>query len=167
MSSVIIAITLTLATLSSIYLIEKVGRKCLISLSSAFMGLGAFSMGTFFYLKENGSAELIQNISWLPLISLIIFELAFSVGYGPVCYIIGAEILNSSIRSVVSPIAVGFNWLCVFAVAKTYPDLVNFLGTSGTFYLYGSLAVLGLVFTLIFVPETKGKTEEEIQMYFR
>ena len=167
MSSVIIAITLTLSTLSSIYLIEKLGRKFLLVLSVSLIGLGAFSIGTFFYLKENGSEELLQKISWLPLLSLIIFVFAFSVGYGPVCWIIGAEILSSKVRPIVSPVAVGFNWFCVFAVAKTYPDLVNLLGTYGTFYLYGSLAIVGLVFTLVCVPETKGKTEEEIQMYFR
>jgi len=162
--AVIVASVFCFANLCSYVLIERLGRKFLLVLSTVLISLAAFSLGLYFYILESGHSP--QVLIFMPLASLITFVLAFSIGYGPLLYVIVAEISPADIRSLISPVAVGINWLCVFLVAKTFPGLVSELNAHGTFWMYGTFSLISLVFTLLYVPETKGKSEQEIRRYF-
>ena len=88
----------------AVVLIDKLGRKPLLSLSGAFMSLSIFGMGTFFYLKENQnvnpektlllrmSESEVKDIAWLPLVCLIVYYVAFSIGFGPLPWAMNPEL---------------------------------------------------------------------------
>ncbi|ODM94285.1 Facilitated trehalose transporter Tret1 [Orchesella cincta] len=163
-SSIIVASVFCLATLPSYLLIEKVGRKLLLIGSIILMAFSSFGIGIYFFIKEKVEDSGVFRM--IPLILLIIFVLAFSSGFGPILYILVAEILSPEIRPIYSPIAVGINWLAVFAITKSFPDLIAITGIYGVFWLYASLTIVAVFFVICFVPETKGKSEREIEKYF-
>ena len=69
----------------------------------------------------------------------------------------------AKIRGSAASIATGFNWSCTFIVTKTFTDLILGLGTHGTFWLFGVVCLTGLFFVIFWVPETQGKTLEDIE----
>lgn len=77
-----------------------------------------------------------------------------------------AELLPPKVRSVANSIIICFAFLCGFFIAKTFVDLLEGLGKSGTFFLYGGICIVGTLLTAIFVPETRGKSIEEIQRFY-
>jgi hypothetical protein len=163
-SAIIVASVFCLANVISYVLIEKLGRKSLLLISTALLSLSAFSLGTYFFLLEN--EQISSHLVFIPLGSLVTFVLAFSIGYGPLLYVIVAEVLPSEIRSVVTPVAVGVNWLCVFIVAKTFPGIIHTLKAHGAFWMYGTFSCISFLVTVFYVPETKGKSEQEIMSFF-
>ena len=77
-----------------------------------------------------------------------------------------AELLPPKVRSIANSIIICFAFLCGFLIAKTFVDLLEGLGRSGTFFLYGAICVIGTLLTALFVPETRGKSIEEIQRFY-
>ena len=77
-----------------------------------------------------------------------------------------AELLPPKVRSIANSIIICFAFLCGFLIAKTFVDLLEGLGQSGTFFLYGAICVIGTLLTALFVPETRGKSIEEIQRFY-
>ncbi len=81
----------------------------------------------------------------------------------PVTWVIISEIFPNRIRGTAMSIAVGFLWIACFLLTYTFPILNAVLGASGTFWTYGSICVVGFLFMLFRLPETKGKTLEAIE----
>ena len=69
-------------------------------------------------------------------------------------------------RSIANSIIICFAFLCGFVIAKTFVDLLQSLGQSGTFFLYGGICTVGILLTALFVPETRGKSIDEIQKFY-
>ena len=74
--------------------------------------------------------------------------------------------LPPKVRSIANSIIICFAFLCGFIIAKTFVDLLEGFGQSGTFFLYGAICVFGTLLTALFVPETRGKSIEEIQRFY-
>lgn len=83
--------------------------------------LGA--LGGYFYVKASG--QDVTNIGWLPLASLMGYVLCFSIGYGPIPWLMMGEILPAKIRGSAASVATGFNWSCTFIVTKAFSDLIS------------------------------------------
>jgi len=156
-----LASTQLVASFTSSLLVEKYGRKVLLTTSSILMALAGTVLGTYFYFQAH-----VPFLFWLPLAALILFAFGFAVGYGPVAWILVAEILPNEIRHYMNPLAIGFNWFCVFLVTKSFPILLLEINIYGVFWMFACIALVGLAFVIIFVPETKGKTEDEIRGFF-
>ena len=77
-----------------------------------------------------------------------------------------AELLPPKVRSIANSIIICFAFLCGFLIAKTFVDLLEGLGRSGTFFLYGAICIFGTLLTALFVPETRGKSIEDIQRFY-
>lgn len=90
----------------------------------------------------------------------------FSVGYANIPFLLMGELLPVRQRSVLSSLAGSFNLGTMFVVIKTYPQFKRALGADGTFWMYAVLCVLSCVFVAVLLPETKGKTLDEIERYF-
>ena len=73
------------------------------------------------------------------------------------------EILPAKIRGSAASVVTGFNWFCTFVVTKTFQDVTSALGEDGAFWMFGLICVVGLVFVIAFVPETRGRSLEEIE----
>jgi len=110
----------------------------------------------------------VQSMTWdgCPLVSLMIYVISFSIGFGPLPWAVNAEIHPPESKSMCSAIAYMVNWMCAFLVTKFQTDLEDAINTWGSYFLFGSICAVGTVFVVLFVPETKGKTSEEIRQLF-
>lgn len=124
-------------------------------------------MGTYFYMQKLwGEAEASASLGWLPLVSLIVFFTAFSGGFSNVPFIIMGELFPSRYRTILGPITSSFNLLCTFTVVRSFPDMQITLGKYGAFWFFMCCTLISIVFIYFLLPETKGKTLEEIEKLF-
>ncbi|XP_056408746.1 solute carrier family 2, facilitated glucose transporter member 8 isoform X2 [Hyla sarda] len=91
----------------------------------------------------------------------------FAIGWGPIPWLLMSEIFPLRARGVASGVCVVTNWGCAFLVTKIFHDLLDLLTSYGTFWLFAAFCGLNVLFTVLCVPETKGKTLEQIQSYFQ
>ncbi|XP_011152468.1 facilitated trehalose transporter Tret1 isoform X2 [Harpegnathos saltator] len=164
LSTIIIGIVNFISTFVAAFLIDKLGRKMLLYVSGVSMALTLFSLGGFFYVKSYGVD--VTAFGWLPLVSLIVYVIGFSMGFGPIPWLMMGEILPAKIRGSAASIATGFNWMCTFIVTKTFEDVIAMIGAHGTFWLFGAIVVVGFIFVIVSVPETRGRSLEEIEKRF-
>ncbi|CAG7828155.1 unnamed protein product [Allacma fusca] len=165
MCTVIIGTVQVLASLVSSLLMDKAGRKVLLLFSDLVMSLFLVGLGFFFYLKEF-NPEFAAQIGWLPLASLIAFIIAMSVGFGPIPWLMMGELLPPHVKGQASAMATSFNWLLAFLVTFFFEDVKQTVGSYSCYWAFAGICALGTVFVYIFVPETKGKSLDEIQKSF-
>lgn len=87
------------------------------------MIISLFALGGFFYAKSNGVQ--VENIGWIPLTSLMMYVVCFSMGYGPIPWLMMGEILPAKIRGTAASVATGFNWTCTFVVTKSFQNIIG------------------------------------------
>jgi len=122
---------------------------------------GAWSMGN----KPDCQAYT-RNLGWLPMLLAMLYIFFYNLGYGAMIWMTVVEILPQHVRSVAASLSGGFACLWYFLTTHTYRYLVQLVTGAGVFWFYGCVSFLGLLFIAAFVPETKGKTEAEIQNHF-
>ena len=108
------------------------------------------------------SSSLQHNDSWLALVCLIAYIASFAVGLGPVFWLMISEIFPLKVRSPAMSLSTVGNWSANFLVSSFFLTLVGAISREGTFWLYAGFGVLALIFFLARVPETKGRSLEEI-----
>lgn len=126
------------------------------------MTLMLVALGVYFYLLDAGS-DVIGNLAWLPLTSLCIFLIAFSIGYGPIPWLMLSEIYSKDYNAIASPISGAFNWLLAFAITSTFGYITDAIGIGITFWIFAGLSLIGVFFSMFAVIETKAKSMAEIQ----
>lgn len=159
--TIIVGVVQVVMTVASAMLIEKAGRRVLLLQSSVVMGLCLVALGVYFQLKE-GNTD-VKNISFIPLGSVVLFIVSFSLGLGPIPWLIMGELFAPDVKGIASAIAVMFNWTLVFIITKTFGMMTNSWGTGPTFYFFAAFMAVGTIFVFLKVPETKGKTNAQIQ----
>lgn len=154
-------------TLISSFMVDCFGRRTLFLVSEGMTCISLFAMSTCLYIKEH-NAEFAQTRlpDWLPLTTLILFIASYSIGVGPLPWLLTNEIIPAKFRGPGSSIAASANWGMSFVVTKVFVDMRLSLSCAGTFSVFGGFCLLGFVFALFFLPETKGKTPEMIQSNF-
>lgn len=160
LSTIIVGIVNFGSTFIATVLIERLGRKILLYISGIMMIITLGTLGTFFYVR---TLMDVSHFGWVPLVSFVVYVIGFSLGFGPIPWLMMGEILPGRIRSTAASVATAFNWACTFLVTKTFNDILESIGAHGTFWMFGVICVFAMVFTYIWVPETKGKTLEEIE----
>ncbi|CAA7053508.1 unnamed protein product [Microthlaspi erraticum] len=141
-------------------LIDKCGRRPLIMISAGGIFFGCIITGTSFLLK--GQDLLLE---WVPILAVggvLIYVAAFSIGMGPVPWVIMSEIFPINVKGIAGSLVVLVNWSGAWAVSYTFNFLMSW-SSPGTFYMYSVFAAMTIIFVAKMVPETKGKTLEEIQ----
>nr|CAD7258261.1 unnamed protein product [Timema shepardi] len=160
-ATIIVGVIQVIATFISSLCIDKLGRRILLIASDAVMTICSTVLGVFFYLKHNGND--VSNIGWLPLVSVCLFIVMFSFGYGPIPWLMVGELFPNQIKGTASSIACLLNWFLSFLVTKFFSDMVTAFGIYTTFWIFSAISCLGTIFVFFIVPETKGKSLEEIQ----
>ena len=152
-------------TLVAVFTVEKWGRKPLLISGSLGMAIGAFGVAVTF---GNDSLSLITAAS------LLIYSASFMFSWGPICWVLIAEIFPNTIRGAAVAIAVAFQWISNFIVSSTFVPMFNMHLTEGddfghwfTYGLYGIICVIAAIFVWKLVPETKGKTLEDMTKLWR
>lgn len=169
LSSVIIGLMQFASTFAASLLMDRAGRKLLLIVSSAVMAVSLVALGVFFYILDqdetNGTNDA-ESLGWLPLVSLIIFVIAFSIGFGPIPWLLMGELFPTEVKELAGSIATTVNWMSSFIICMTFTDMQKSLGDHGTYWLFAGFCTVALVFCVLLVPETKGKTLEEISAMF-
>jgi hypothetical protein len=109
----------------------------------------------------------LANFKWIPLVSLIVFFSAIGMGLGGLPWLISSEILPAKFRGPGSSIVAFLNFLMSFIVTKTFIDMQRLMTHAGVFWVYSSICFVGILFGLFLLPETKDKTSNQIQAYFK
>ena len=159
--TVIMGIVNILFTLVAIFTVEKLGRKPLLIYGSAGMAIGA--LGVAF-------SNIFTVSPIVPVMSIMVYSACFMFSWGPICWVLISEIFPNTIRSGAVAIAVAFQWIFNFIVSSTFVPLYNMsMGNMGesfghffVYALYGTICVAAAFFVSRMVPETKGKSLEEI-----
>nr|WP_223285186.1 sugar porter family MFS transporter [Paenibacillus sp. PL91] len=144
-----------LFTIVALWLIDKVGRKALLLVGSASMAICLLVIGIAF---QTGHAD-----GPLVLIFILLYVASFAISLGPVVWVIMSEIFPNRIRGKATAIAAMALWAADYIVSQSFPPLLSSAGPAATFWIYGSMALLAFLFTWRVVPETKGKSLEEIE----
>lgn len=163
LATVVIGAVQVVATAGAVYLMDRAGRRPLLLFSGAGMAIACFTLGLFYHWNALGQAE---NISWLALAALILYIVAFSLGWGPIPALLMSEVFPVRVRGTASGIAAMGNWGTAFIITKSFSIIVSSFGQSGAFVLFGAFTALALGFVWKFVPETKGRSLEDIELYF-
>ena len=144
-------------TIVSIRLIDRLGRRVLLYWSLGGMAVTLFVLAAAFLVGTSGS------LGWIAVLSVAAFVGFFAIGLGPVFWLLIAEIFPLSLRGRAMSLATIANWGFNLIVSVTFLDIVAVLGSSGAFFIYAILSVATLAFIRAFVPETKGRSLEQIE----
>ena len=141
-------------TLIAIKYVDSWGRKKLLLSGISGMTVCLFIVGLAFYTQQQG---------YLVLIAILGYIAFFAMSLGPLTFVVIAEIFPTKSRATAMSIATFFLWLAVFLVSQTFPILIGSIGSAYTFWLYTLISILAFLFIRKSIPETKGKTLEEIE----
>ncbi len=147
-------------TLVALWLIDRVGRRPLLIVGLIGMAAALVVLGLSFFSQS-------QAAGLTAVVALLFFVAFFAVSLGPVAWLIISEVYPLGIRGRAMGIATFSNWVCNYFVSLTFLTLIGALGSTGTFWLYAIICFLGLWFVIKWVPETKGKTLEQIQNFWK
>jgi len=162
LASVGVGVVNVVFTLVAMQLIDRVGRRPLLLASLAGMALGLTVLGLAFSLPQ-----LSGSLGWIAVASLMVYVGSFAVGLGPVFWLILSEIYPLRIRGRAMSVGTVANWSANLIVALSFLTLTQVLGKAFTFWLYGVVTIGAWLFAFFLVPETKGKTLEEIEAHWR
>ena len=149
-------------TIVAISLIDRVGRRPLLLIGLIGMIISLAILGIAFVLPG-----LSSSLGLLAVISLMLYVGSFAIGLGPVFWLMISEIYPLRIRGRAMSTATIVNWGTNLVVAITFLSLIQLIGTPCTFWLYSIIGIIAWVFVYFLVPETKGKSLEEIEMQLR
>lgn len=158
---IVVGVVQVLMTFVSSVLIDKAGRRILLLQSSFIMGSCLIVLGVYFKLQADKAD--VSGIGWLPLASVVLFIISFSLGFGPIPWMMMGELCAPDVKGLASALTVMFNWSLVFLVTKTFGTMQETLGADWTFWFFGIWMIVGTLYVFFKVPETKGKSNAEIQ----
>lgn len=163
--TVIMGVVNILFTLVAVFTVEKLGRKPLLISGSIGMAIGAFGVAVTF---GHAGLEIVT------MLSIMVYSASFMFSWGPICWVLIAEIFPNTIRGAAVAIAVAFQWIFNWIVSSSFVPMFNLktdtdpdFGHWFTYGLYGFICVCAAVFVWRLVPETKGKTLEEMSKLWK
>lgn len=142
-------------TIVAIWLIDKVGRKALLLVGSSMMTICLAVIGIAFHTGHTSGP--------LVLIFLLMYVASFAVSLGPVVWVVLSEIFPNRIRGKATAIASMALWAADYVVSQSFPPMLASAGPAITFWIFGVMSLLTFLFTWRAVPETKGRSLEEIE----
>lgn len=153
-------------TLVAVFTVEKLGRKPLLFWGSIGMAVGAMGVAL---------SNIVEVNPLVPVVSIMVYSASFMFSWGPICWVLIAEIFPNTIRSQAVAIAVAFQWIFNFIVSSTFVPMYNMtmpgmgdkFGHFFAYALYGVICVVAAWFVAKLVPETKGKTLEDMTEFWR
>ncbi|CAK8539894.1 unnamed protein product [Lathyrus sativus] len=150
------------------WLVDKSGRRLLLIISSSIMTLSLFLVSIAFYLQgiTEKDSPIYSFLGILSVVGIVTMVIGYSLGIGPIPWLIMSEILPVNIKGLAGSIATLTNWLTSWIITMTANLLLTW-SSGGTFLMYTVVAAFTVVFAAVWVPETKGRTLEEIQLSFK
>jgi SP family xylose:H+ symportor-like MFS transporter len=162
--TIIVGVVNFLFTIIAVKTVDKYGRKPLMIIGAAGMAVAMLSLGFVFYSGATG---------YLALFCMMLYVASFAMSWGPVTWVLLAEIFPNKIRGRALAIAVAAQWISNYLVSLTFPMMNDNSYLTGLFnhgfayWVYGVMSILAMLFILKYVPETKGKTLEEMESLWK
>ncbi len=150
-ATLLIGVINVFATILALLWVDRFGRRKLLLIGLMGMALALFTL------------SLIPSLALFALMAYVIF---FAISLGPVVWVIVSEIFPLKFRAKAISLAVFINWLMNYLISYSFLDLLHKIGYTQLYLFFGVISLLGLLFVYFFVPETKGKSLEEIQVYW-
>ncbi|XP_063915808.1 facilitated trehalose transporter Tret1-like [Zophobas morio] len=165
MSVIIYCAVELVVTLVATFVVDRCGKRPLFILSTLGCSLSVLILGTYFYLKNFEIPHFTESWGWVPITSLVAYNILFSVGLGFATVTVISELFPTNVKTVAAGIADSFS-VSMGAIASKFFQITNDeFGMFVPFWAFGACCIVGLVLIVKFVPETKGKSLEEIQFY--
>lgn len=154
MNIVVTGVTNVIFTFVAIYTVDKWGRRTLLFVGSAGLAVLYAVLGACYFWGVSG---------W-PMLLLVVLAIAcYAMSLAPVVWVVLSEIFPVRVRGLAMALSTFFLWLACFLLTYTFPLLNEAMGAAGTFWLYGIICLAGFFFVRAKLPETKGKTLEELE----
>ncbi|XP_070309270.1 solute carrier family 2, facilitated glucose transporter member 8 isoform X3 [Odocoileus virginianus] len=182
LASVVVGLIQVLFTATAALIMDRAGRRLLLTLSGVVMVFSTSAFGAYFRLTEGGPSnsshvdlpahlsmeptDTNMGLAWLAVGSMCLFIAGFAVGWGPIPWLLMSEIFPLPVKGVATGACVLTNWFMAFLVTKEFSSLMEVLRPYGAFWLASAFSIFGVLFTVACVPETKGKTLEQITAHF-
>ncbi|XP_068219940.1 facilitated trehalose transporter Tret1-like [Palaemon carinicauda] len=157
--SVLVGICRLVFTVISACTIDKLGRRPLLIGSSLICGLSMYVTGAVLYTDGKG-------YGWVPLTSVMVYVASFGMGAGPVPWILLGELLPTPVRSLGASICTGCFVILLFLITQIFPDLTTAIGLEDAVMVFGSVYIILALVAFFFLPESRGRTLEELQYAF-
>ena len=155
--TVVMGIVNIVFTVVAIFTVDKIGRRPLLIVGSIGMMIGMTALSVLSFTNTIGIAALVF---------IIIYTASFMMSWGPICWVLISEIFPNTIRSQAVAIAVAAQWISNFAVSATFPSLSSW-SVGGTYAIYAAMSLLSAIFVWRLVPETKGRSLEDMSRLWR
>ncbi|WP_089864529.1 sugar porter family MFS transporter [Halogranum rubrum] len=162
LATVGIGVVNVVMTVVAVLLMDRAGRRPLLLTGLTGMTLTLVGLGAAFLLPG-----LSGVVGWVALVCLMLYVAFFAIGLGPVFWLLISEIYPLKVRGTAMGVVTVVNWAANLLVALTFLQLVDVAGKPGTFWLYAGLSIAALAFTYSLVPETKGRSLEDIESALR
>ncbi|MGC8552429.1 MAG: sugar porter family MFS transporter [Phycisphaerae bacterium] len=179
-STALVGMVNLLFTFIAVGFVDKAGRKLLLAIGTAIQVVSLFCVGLIFALANritvtvmvHGHSVSHTSIHFSPaqvhilIASVLTFIAAFAMAMGPMPWIIISEIFPARIRGRAASVGVFTLWIAIYVVAQTFPWLKAHAGLTITYFIYSGCSLISFLFVLLVLPETKGKTLEQIEAYW-
>jgi len=162
LATVGVGVVNVLMTIVAIWFIDRIGRKPLLYIGMTGMAISLGILGLAFYMPQMAEA-----LKMLTVLSVVLYIASFAISLGPIFWLIISEIYPLGVRGRAMSIATMANWGFNLVVASTFLTFIDKLGKAGTFWLYAVICVTGLIFCYLYVPETKGRSLEDIENFLK
>ena len=150
-------------TVVSVFFTDKIGRKPLLYFGLTGVMLSLFALGTSFAFAN----VLGSSLKWVAVGSLITYIICFAMSLGPIGWILVSEVFPLKIRGIAMSICTVSNFAFNFFVVGSFPILLHRIGGAWTFWMFGAVSFLCIIFVYFFIPETKGISLEQIESNWR
>lgn len=157
LQTIIMGLVNVVFTVVAIMTVDKWGRKPLLITGSIGMAVGMFAISALSFNNVIGISTLVF---------IIIYTASFMMSWGPICWVLISEIFPNKIRGQAVAVAVAFQWFANYLISSTYPAMMEFSG-GVTYGFYGLMALLSALFVWKMVPETKGRSLEEMETLWK
>ncbi|XP_045120063.1 facilitated trehalose transporter Tret1-like [Portunus trituberculatus] len=157
--SIVLGFSRLIFTVISATIIDKVGRRPLLLSSTLICSLTLYITGGVLSMED-------QGIGWLPLACVVLYVASFGMGVGPVPWILLGELLPTPVRSIGASIVTSVFVIVLFIVTNVFPDVATAIGVENACLIFATFQLILALIVFLFVPETRGRTLEELQQAF-
>ncbi|KAJ3642649.1 hypothetical protein Zmor_025412 [Zophobas morio] len=159
--TIIIGVVQVLASGATPIFVEKKGKKYLLTLSAVGMAVSQGALAVFFYVKSGGGD--ISSIAWLPVLSLVAYIITYCLGFGPLPWAVMGEMFPGNVKSAASTVTAAGCWFLGFILTKYFALVTDLIGAAGSFGIFAACCVGAAIFVYKYLPDTSGKSLQEIQ----
>ncbi|XP_018573240.1 facilitated trehalose transporter Tret1 [Anoplophora glabripennis] len=166
MSALYVGISMLVSSFISPFLVDRLGRRILIIGSCCGMCVALAMIGAFFYVQD-ATDNSTDSITWIPIFSLIFYITSFNFGMSSVPWTLCSEMFPSNVKQIAASCVSSTCWITTFLVTRFFNDMNDGLGRFGSFWFFSASCLVAAVFSVVMVPETKGKSFSDIQDMLR